>query len=83
MTPEAVLDALKAVRDPDLHSDIVSLKFVKDVTVEAGRAAFTIESATPSPLKREALAADAREGVAGGVGYSPVDGQIGGVVAPL
>ena len=26
MTPDAVLDALKAVRDPDLHDDIVSLK---------------------------------------------------------
>jgi len=26
-----VLDALKAVKDPDLHRDIVSLGFVKDL----------------------------------------------------
>ena len=30
----SVLDALRAVRDPDLHKDIVSLKFVKDVRID-------------------------------------------------
>jgi len=38
-----VLDALRVVRDPDLHRDIVSLGFVQDVRVESGVAIFTVE----------------------------------------
>ncbi len=73
MTPDAVLDALKAVTDPDLHADVVSLKFVKDVSVTADRAAFTIESSNPSPAKRELLAGRAREAVAALPGVAGVD----------
>jgi len=43
----SVLDALKVVRDPDLNRDIVSLGFIKDLKIEAGRVAFTIELTTP------------------------------------
>ena len=56
MTPtpdrDAVLNALRVVVDPDLRKDIVSLGFVKDLTVAAGRASFTIELTTPAcPVK--------------------------------
>ena len=64
MAPEVVLAALKSVTDPDLHADIVALKFVKDVSVDGDRVVFTIESSNPSPTKRAALAAQAREAVA-------------------
>ena len=37
-TTDQVLNALKAVQDPDLKRDIVSLGFIKDVTVKIGRA---------------------------------------------
>ena len=48
----AVLDALKSVRDPDLHRDIVALKFVKNLRIDDGRVAFTIELTTPAcPVK--------------------------------
>jgi ATP-binding protein involved in chromosome partitioning len=48
----AVLEALRAVRDPDLHRDIVTLKFVKNVRITEGRVAFTIELTTPAcPVK--------------------------------
>ena len=48
----AVLDALKAVRDPDLHRDIVTLKFVKNLRVTGGDVSFTIELTTPAcPVK--------------------------------
>ena len=56
MAPDAVLAALKAIVDPDLQADIVTLKFVKDVTVSGERVALAIESANPSPAKRAALA---------------------------
>jgi ATP-binding protein involved in chromosome partitioning len=47
-----VLDALRAVKDPDLHKDIVALGFVKNLAIDAGRVAFTIELTTPAcPVK--------------------------------
>ena len=47
-----VLAALRAVADPDLHRDIVSLGFVKNLRVDDGRVAFTIELTTPAcPVK--------------------------------
>jgi len=49
---DAVLNALRVVVDPDLRKDIVSLGFVKDLTVAEGRASFTIELTTPAcPVK--------------------------------
>ena len=48
----AVLEALKAVRDPDLNRDIVSLKFIKNLRIDGGRVAFAIELTTPAcPVK--------------------------------
>ena len=48
----AVLSALSAVKDPDLHKDIVSLGFVKDLTIENDRIRFKIELTTPAcPVK--------------------------------
>jgi len=49
---DAVLNALRTVIDPDLRRDIVALGFVKDLTLDDGRAAFTIELTTPAcPVK--------------------------------
>ena len=47
-----ILDALKNVIDPDLHRDIVSLDFVKEVNVKGSHADVTIELTTPAcPVK--------------------------------
>jgi ATP-binding protein involved in chromosome partitioning len=73
MTPEAVLDALKSVADPDLHADIVALKYVKDVAVNGDRVALAIESANPSLLKRTALAEQATAAVKSVPGVQQVD----------
>src|SRR6187401_2952241 len=49
---DSVLEALRVVVDPDLRKDIVSLNFVKDVTIDQGRVGFTIELTTPAcPVK--------------------------------
>lgn len=51
-TEAAVLDALRAVRDPDLHRDIVDLGFIKDLRICGGAVAFQIELTTPAcPVK--------------------------------
>jgi ATP-binding protein involved in chromosome partitioning len=52
LTSAAVLDALRGVRDPDLHKDIVSLGFVRNLSIDGGRVAFAIELTTPAcPVK--------------------------------
>ena len=52
VTEAVVLDALRVVRDPDLHKDIVSLGFIKNLRIEGGRVAFAIELTTPAcPVK--------------------------------
>ncbi|MHC4897620.1 MAG: Mrp/NBP35 family ATP-binding protein [Planctomycetota bacterium] len=49
-----VLEALREVVDPDLHKDIVTLNFVKDVRIDGGRVAFAVELTTPAcPVKGE------------------------------
>jgi ATP-binding protein involved in chromosome partitioning len=64
VTKEEVLSALRAVRDPDLHKDIVSLGFVKDVQVRGGEVDFTIELTTPACPVREQMKAEAEGRVA-------------------
>jgi ATP-binding protein involved in chromosome partitioning len=50
----AVLDALRQVQDPDLHRDIVTLGFVKDLTIDGGNVSFTVELTTPAcPVKED------------------------------
>jgi ATP-binding protein involved in chromosome partitioning len=73
MTPETVRDALKSVVDPDLQADIVSLKFVKDVGVDGDRVRLTIESPTPSPARRAALAQLVRDTLTKLPGITHVD----------
>src|SRR5262245_5525046 len=49
---EAVLNALRVVNDPDLRRDIVSLGFVKDLSLKDGDVSFAIELTTPAcPVK--------------------------------
>ena len=55
-----ILQALTAVKDPDLHKDIVKLGFVKDVSIEGGRVAFTIELTTPACPVKEQMKEQAR-----------------------
>ncbi len=48
----AVLEALKVVQDPDLHRDIVSLGFVKQVGIDGETVSVVIELTTPAcPVK--------------------------------
>jgi ATP-binding protein involved in chromosome partitioning len=60
---EQVLDALRAVQDPDLHRDIVSLGFVQDLKVHDGRVAFTIQLTTPACPVKDDLKRQAEEAV--------------------
>ena len=59
----AVLAALRAVHDPDLHKDIVSLGFVKQVQIEGGTVRFTVELTTPACPVKETFRARCEEAV--------------------
>jgi ATP-binding protein involved in chromosome partitioning len=49
---DAVLNALRVVIDPDLRRDIVSLGFIKDLSLTDGDVSFAIELTTPAcPVK--------------------------------
>jgi len=48
VTEEAVLDALRNVKDPDLHMDVVSLGFVRNLTIQGSRVSFALELTTPA-----------------------------------
>jgi ATP-binding protein involved in chromosome partitioning len=50
-----VLEALRVVKDPDLHRDIVTLNFVRDVKVNGQDVSLTIELTTPACPVREEL----------------------------
>jgi ATP-binding protein involved in chromosome partitioning len=70
---QSVLDALRVVKDPDLHRDIVALNFVKELKVEKGKASFTIELTTPAcPVKKQ-LEDQAREAALRVKGVSEVE----------
>ena len=57
LTEQNVLNALRVVKDPDLHKDIVALNFVKDVKISGKDVAFAIELTTPACPVREELKA--------------------------
>ena len=69
----AVLDALRSVKDPDLHRDIVALGFVKDLKIDGGLVAFTIELTTPACPVKDAMREQARATVAELSGVSAVE----------
>ena len=68
-----MLEALKVVRDPDLNRDIVSLGFIKNLSVDAGRVAFTIELTTPACPVKDQMRDQARAAVLQVPGVSDVD----------
>ena len=52
VTEEQVLGVLKRVQDPDLHKDIVSLGFIRNLKIETGRVSFDLNLTTPAcPVK--------------------------------
>jgi ATP-binding protein involved in chromosome partitioning len=87
VTKEAVLSALRAVQDPDLHKDIVSLGFVKEVLVRDGDVDFTIELTTPACPVKDLMRDQARAAVSALPGVTSVEvemtAQVRSAMGPL
>src|SRR3977135_2365212 len=77
-----VLDALKVVVDPDLHRDIVSLGFIKDLNISAGRVSFSIELTTPACPVKDQMRDQARAAVSALPGVTDVSINMTASVRP-
>ena len=73
---DAVLNALRVVVDPDIRRDIVSLKFVKDLSIADGRVKFTIELTTPACPVKDQMRDQAIAAVRALPGVQDVDVQL-------
>jgi ATP-binding protein involved in chromosome partitioning len=76
VSENAVLDALRVVRDPDLGQDIVTLGFVKDIKIDEGKVEFAIELTTPACPVKDQLKAEAQDAVAKLPGVSSVQAKM-------
>src|SRR5213594_1173504 len=56
-----ILDALRQIKDPDLHKDIVTLGFIKDLNIDGGNISFRIVLTTPACPVRDEMKNAARE----------------------
>jgi ATP-binding protein involved in chromosome partitioning len=61
ISEQNVLDALRQIKDPDLHKDIVTLGFIKDLKIEGGAVSFRIVLTTPACPVKEEMESAARE----------------------
>jgi ATP-binding protein involved in chromosome partitioning len=52
LTQTDILNALRQVKEPELHKDLVTLNMIRDISVENGNVRFTVMLTTPAcPLK--------------------------------
>jgi len=64
VTVDQVLSSLKKVVDPELHKDIVSMGMVKDLVINSGKVAFTLQLTTPACPFNSEIEQDVRNTIA-------------------
>src|ERR671911_791023 len=64
VTVDQVLGSLKKVVDPELHKDIVSMGMIKDLSINDGKVAFTLELTTPACPFNSEIEGDVRNAIA-------------------
>jgi ATP-binding protein involved in chromosome partitioning len=73
VTEQSVMSALSQIQDPDLHKDIVTLGFIRDLKIEGGEVSFRIVLTTPACPVKEQMETQARELVGRIAGVSSVN----------
>jgi len=76
VTEEAVLQALRALQDPETQRDIVSLGLVKGLRIQGGQVSFTLEFTTQPPHVKVELHSKARKLVSQLPGVSGVQAKM-------
>jgi len=72
LTEGQILDVLKKVQDPDLHKDIVSLGFIRNLKIDNGKVAFDLNLTTPACPVKDQMRDEAAALVKGLAGVSDV-----------
>ena len=82
LTEANVLQALRAVTDPDLHRDIVTLNFVKNLKITGKDVSFSLELTTPACPVRDQFKADCERALRSSIeGIGRIDIQMTSSVA--
>ncbi|MEJ7641357.1 MAG: Mrp/NBP35 family ATP-binding protein [Candidatus Nitrosocosmicus sp.] len=63
VTVDQVITALKSVKDPEIHKDIVSMGMIKDISINEDKLAFTLELTTPACPFNSEIEQDVRNSV--------------------
>jgi ATP-binding protein involved in chromosome partitioning len=63
LTEENILQSLKRVQDPDLHRDIVSLGFVKNLKLQGNDVAFDLQLTTPACPVRDRFVGECEKAI--------------------
>lgn len=63
LSPQAVLDVLRPVQDPELQKSLVELNMIRNVAIAHGQVSFTLVLTTPACPLREFIADDCRRAV--------------------
>lgn len=77
-----VIAALSRIQDPDLHRDIVSLGFIKNLKIFGGNVNFEINLTTPACPVKDQLQEEAKQIVGKLPGVNSVDVKMTAVVRP-
>lgn len=72
ITEQAILDALRQIKDPDLHKDVVTLGFIQDLAINGGDVSFRFVMTTPACPVRDSFEAQAIEVVSAIAGVTNV-----------
>ncbi len=63
LTPQAVLDVLRPVQDPELQKSLVELNMIRQVAIAEGTVSFTLVLTTPACPLREFIVEDCQKAV--------------------
>lgn len=63
LTPNAILDVLRPVQDPELHKSLVELNMIRNVQIDANTVQFTLVLTTPACPLREFIVEDCQKAV--------------------
>lgn len=72
LSEQTILEALGQIKDPDLHKDIVTLGFIRDLRIEGGAVSFRIVLTTPACPVKDQMETEARRIVGGLTGVESV-----------
>src|SRR5881296_1860117 len=78
VTEQAVLDALRGVKDPDQQQDIVALGLIRDLTIADSEVTFTLAFTSQSPASKATMHSMASRAVGQIPGVSKVQVKMGG-----